>query len=92
MTNSYKYLLLLEGDPESNPFIWAREDDGEWQGYFPEDRAIVLKGPSEDFYWDAWSAILNYSYRVDKEGFKWFLHEDEKGDLYEYREDYDFPE
>lgn len=55
-----------------------------WSGIVVEDYDIVSRGPEAEYYWDAWSDILNDAFHNDKDGNTWRLYQD--GDLFAYCE------
>jgi hypothetical protein len=47
-------------------------------------------GPDQEWYWEAWTAILDYCSFTDARGIVWTLHQD--GDLWEVPEGFTFEE
>lgn len=74
------------------PQIWAERYGTaatESANVTAEDVSILLAGPDQEFYWEAWEQVLNnYCHVVDN--VKHFLWQD--GDLFEYPETYEFEE
>jgi hypothetical protein len=58
-----------------------------WSGINVEDLDIIEQGPTpeNEWYWEAWSNVLNDAFHKDKEGNTWRLYQD--GDLFAYCED-----
>ena len=46
-----------------------------------EDEQILLDGPDNENYWDAWCYVLDSAYYCDESGVRWHLEQDE-GDLF----------
>ncbi len=55
-----------------------------WSGISVDDLKTIEEGPEADYYWDAWSDILNDAFHNDKDGNTWRLYQD--GDLFAYCE------
>ena len=53
-----------------------------WEGVDQDDIDTLLKGPDEEWYWDAWDKVLNNATHTDDHGNVWHLYQD--GDLWEY--------
>ena len=65
------------------PQRFARNYDPAAWGIKPEDAAILLAGPDEDYYWETWDDVLNYARHRDEKGQEWSLEQD--GDLFAVR-------
>ena len=68
------------------PQAFAEQSIG-WQGIDAEDLAILLEGPENPDYWEAWDAVLATASYTDDDGHTWTLFQD--GDLFAVREDAD---
>ena len=59
-----------------------------WSGYDEEDVRECLAGPDADYYWDAWSAILDSAeYHDPVDGTDWYIFQDDS--LFIVRKDVD---
>ena len=47
-------------------------------------------GPDQEWYWEAWQAIIDSCYVIDDRGIRWTLHQE--GDLWEVPEGFSFEE
>ena len=54
-------------------------------GISDEDIQTVLAGPDAEWYWDAWTGILDRAEYRDSDGNLWLLHQN--GDLWLYSPD-----
>ena len=75
-------LLINDGHGIYIPQHFASNFEG-W-GLTAEDIAD-LSDPENEFYWDAWDAILNKACFTDDQGYTWSLHQD--GCLFAIRDD-----
>lgn len=50
-------------------------------GIQADDVATCLEGPDAEWYWDAWTSILDSYAHKDAQGVTWILHQD--GDVWE---------
>ena len=73
------------------PQAWAKECacvDG-WRvnhaGFDLEDLSILLDGPENEWYWEAWQDVLDHAEYVDKDGRVWRMYQD--GDVFAYCEE-----
>jgi len=48
----------------------------------PENKAILLEGPENELYWEAWEAVLSNAKFTDAIGRTYFLYLGESGDLF----------
>jgi len=65
------------------PQVFAESIDlKKFSGIRAEDLQTVLAGPDTEWYWDAWTGILDNAVWVDHMGHRWLLHQD--GDLWLY--------
>lgn len=55
-----------------------------------EDVQTCQAGPDQEWYWEAWSSILQSASFTDESGTTWTLHQD--GALWEIPEGFAFPE
>jgi hypothetical protein len=58
------------------PKIFAENFAVLWDGYDSEDIEILMNGPDNEYYWEAWDNVLRDSYVIDTEGRKWVLYQD----------------
>jgi len=56
-----------------------------WEGYDPNDIDILLEGADGEWYWEAWTDVLESAFFVDSKGNRWNLWQD--GDLWLYCEE-----
>lgn len=86
-------LVLADSHGVYIPQLWcsdlAREDCADL-GISWEDVRCCQCGPYEEWYWEAWQAILDSCQMTDEHGTVWRLHQD--GDLWEIADGYRFPE
>lgn len=84
-------LILSDARGVYIPQNFAEEYDtyhGTWTGIRPEDIAILLEGPDNELYWDAWTSIENNAeythtngtqYRLYQDGDVWLIPDGYKG-------------
>lgn len=53
----------------------------------PKDEAVLIDGPDNEYYWDAWDEVLAYAYYI-YEGKRYSLYQD--SDLWAIPDDFDF--
>lgn len=46
-------------------------------GIDPEDLQTIQAGPESEWYWDAWTSILDRAHRVDQSGNHWYLYQNQ---------------
>lgn len=63
--------------------LWGFDD-------LDEDIALLMKGPDDEFYWEAWETVLNNAKRTDDNGMVWRLNQDEHGDLWDVPDDFQY--
>lgn len=86
-------LVLSDSHGRHIPQLWCSDlakGDCADLGISWEDVRCCQCGPDEDWYWEAWQAILNSCQMTDDRGTVWRLHQD--GDLWEVADGYRFPE
>ena len=74
-------ILLSDHHGVYLPLTFVRNFDG-LDNIKRDDIDTVKLGPSEDWYWDAWTNILDSASFEDKSGNVWRLYQD--GDLFSY--------
>lgn len=78
-----KTLLINGAHGQFVPQIFAEEFVIHGWVISEEDRVILLHGPDDDYYWDAWCTVLDTAYRIS-DGVKLQLfHDDNDNCLYE---------
>lgn len=79
--------LLVDGSRGvyvPNSFI-RRYDPDRW--CIPAGDEEILRGDVDDWrYWEVWDYVLQMAQYTDDQGTVWYLHQDENGDLWAYRE------
>lgn len=64
------------------PQTFCRDMVDEWNGVPDESVETCRLGPDEDWYWDAWTEVLDRAQYKDQHGNVWHLYQD--GDLFAY--------
>lgn len=59
----------------------VEEIEGIWD-LDPEDAIVIAQGPEHEWYWEAWTSVLDDATYTDSKGFTWRLHQD--GDVWAY--------
>lgn len=73
-------LLLADNRGKYIPQHFAEDFDmAEWH-VSADDAAVLLAGPDNNWYWEAWDDVLSTAYWVDSTGKVWTLYQD--GDLW----------
>ena len=65
-----------------------RYDPDDW-GIPAEDEEVLRRDVDDWRYWDTWDYVLANAYHVDKYDVTWYLHQDEEGNLWAYKEYFD---
>ena len=76
-------ILLSDHHGVYIPQRFAHDFD-RWSNIDQDDWDTVKLGPDEEYYWDAWTNILDNATFTDKSGNIWKLYQD--GDLFAYSE------
>lgn len=72
--------LLIDGSQGVYiPKIFADSMWDSWVGLSEDDRFILLEGPDNEDYYETWFNVMCSASRVDEEGNKFYLYEDEYG-------------
>ena len=83
-----EYNLLVDNDHGIYVAqIFARDLSKDWF-VCATDREILLEGPEQEWYEEAWTDVIESAERVASDGTKWFLFQTENGDLLEVPEEY----
>ena len=61
---------------------------GNLSGVSDEDMAILLAGPDQEYYWDAWCDVCDHATLTDSNGVTYCLYQD--GDLWLVPTDFQF--
>lgn len=72
--------------------IFAKLTSGaEWQGITKEDLAILLEGPDNENYCEAWDTVEQNAFIIDAKGIKWTLYiNPDSGDLFAINDKFTF--
>ena len=91
-TSKLESSMILVADSHHGQYIPQLVTKGEinnpnwdWSNVSKEDIKSLKKGPSDDFYWDAWDNATNNIKIKDNTGREYFLHQD--GDLWAIPQD-----
>lgn len=85
-------LVLSDSHGIYIPQMWCQgidQAEADMLGIRLDDVKVCQAGPDQEWYWEAWSAILD-SASIVSDGVRWHLHQD--GDLWEVPEGYEWPE
>jgi hypothetical protein len=68
-------LMMDERHGQYIPQYVVADLTDQWQGISEDDRTILMNGPDDEAYWEAWDSVLNSAYFMDGE-YKYTLHQD----------------
>jgi hypothetical protein len=86
-------LILSDTNGIYIPQMFCVDVDEDWAklaNVSMEDVQICQSGPDHEWYWEAWTNILDNARFTDAAGTTWYLHQD--GDLWEVPEGFEWPE
>ena len=79
--NIERKLLIDSRNGVYIPYQFAKRFIADAWNVSKEDEQILLDGPDNENYWEAWCYVLDSAYYCDELGTKWFLVQDD-GDLF----------